>query len=73
MGAPFTVDKSRIEAARVKEIWYNPRYGDAHHVHTTDNAGLQTYPPPSAGRGNDWILSLADEAAGFSLPSSPDP
>jgi hypothetical protein len=29
--------------------------------------GYQTYAPPTSGRGNDWILILEDEAAGFPL------
>jgi hypothetical protein len=67
-GEKFTVDKSRITADRVKEIWYDPRYGVAYHVHTSDNAGYQTYTPPTSGRGNDWILILEDSAAGYPLP-----
>jgi hypothetical protein len=45
-----------------------PRYGIATHFHTTDNAGFQTYTPPTSGRGGDWILVLESEAAGFPLP-----
>jgi hypothetical protein len=37
-------------------------------THTTDNAGFQTYTPPTSGRGSDWILVLESEAAGFPLP-----
>ncbi len=69
-GERFTVDKTLIKARRVKEIWYDPRYGNAYHVHTTDNAGFQTYTPPTSGRGNDWILILEDAAAGFPLPGA---
>ena len=53
-----------------EEIWYDPRYGNAHHIHTTDNAGYQTYTPPTTGRGNDWILILEDAAAVFRLPGA---
>ena len=68
MGAPFTVDLASIHAPRVKQIWYDPRYGVGYHTHTTSNMGYQTYTPPSAGRGLDWLLILEDEAAGFPLP-----
>jgi len=71
-GERFTVDKSRIEAQRVKEIWYDPRYGVAYHTHTTDNSGYQTYTPPASGPGNDWILILEDASAGFPLPGPTD-
>jgi hypothetical protein len=67
-GEPFTLDLARIEAARVKALWYDPRYGVAYHLHTAGNMGAQTYTPPSRGRGRDWLLILEDEAANFPLP-----
>jgi len=69
-GEKFTVDKSAIRAGRVKEIWYDPRYGVAYHIHTSDNAGFQTYTPPTSGPGNDWLLILEDASAGFPLPGA---
>lgn len=69
-GESFTVDKNALKAARVKEIWYDPRYGIARQIHTTDNYGFQTYTPPTSGRGNDWVLILEDEAAGWPLPGA---
>lgn len=67
-GEPFTIDLTRIHAPRVKEIWYDPRYGVAHHLHTTANVGFQTYTPPTTGRGEDWLLIVEDADAGFLLP-----
>jgi hypothetical protein len=57
-GDRFTLDRSVLYSRRVRELWYDPRYGCFHHVHTSDNAGLQTYTPPTSGRGNDWVLVL---------------
>jgi hypothetical protein len=75
-GEKITVDKDAIRGVRIKEIWYDPRYGIAHHIHTGNTKGIQTYTPPSSGRGFDWILILEDESAAFPLPgssrSSPD-
>jgi len=68
LGEQFTTDLSLINAPHVKEIWYDPRYGVAHHLHTTDNVGFQTYTPPTRGRGEDWLLILEDADAGFALP-----
>jgi hypothetical protein len=68
-GEPFTMEKSRLPAKRLKEIWYDPRYGVAHLVHRTDNQGFQTYTPPTRGRGQDWVLILEDESA--KLPALP--
>lgn len=67
-GEKFTVDKNIIKAKRVKEIWWDTRYGVAYHIHSTDNWGYQTYTPPTNGRGNDWLLILESEEAGFPLP-----
>ena len=67
-GDPFTVNRGVIQARRVKALWYDPRYGSLYHFHTSSNAGFQTYTPPTSGRGNDWILILEDEQAGFPSP-----
>jgi len=61
-GEAFTVDRQRLTAPRLKQIWFDPRYGNEHHIHTTDNGGFQTYTPPTSGRGNDWLLLLEGEA-----------
>jgi hypothetical protein len=60
-GASFTVDKAIIKTPRVKESWFDPRYGVLHEMHTTDNLGYQTYQPPTSGRGHDWVLLLEGE------------
>jgi len=60
-GEQFTVDKRLIDARRVKEQWYDPRYGATYNIHISDNAAFQTYAPPTSGRGNDWILILEAE------------
>jgi lysophospholipase L1-like esterase len=58
-GEPFTVDKAAITAApRVRESWFDPRYGARYEMHTTDNLAFQTYTPPTSGRGQDWVLIL---------------
>ena len=67
-GESFTVDKNFFETRQVKEIWYNPRYGNAYAVHVTDNFGYQTYTPPTQGRGRDWVLILEDAGQNFPLP-----
>lgn len=62
-GESFTVDKSMLKAQRLKEIWFDPRYGASYHFHSSTNEGYQTYAPPTSGRGQDWLLILEDEAA----------
>jgi len=57
-GKPFTVDQSHLKTQPLKATWYDPRYGVFHHLHTGNTFGIQTYTPPSSGRGQDWILIL---------------
>jgi hypothetical protein len=70
-GESFTLDKSIIKGSRVKEIWYDPRYGVPYLIHQSDQWGIQTYTPPTNGRGNDWIFLLEDAAANYPLPEEP--
>ncbi|MEM6630273.1 MAG: glycoside hydrolase family 140 protein [Bacteroidota bacterium] len=67
-GAPFTIEQNVIKGTKLKAIWYDPRYGIPHPTHTGNTHAIQTYTPPSKGRGNDWILILEDAEAGFELP-----
>jgi hypothetical protein len=67
-GEKFTLDKSIIKAKLTKEIWFDPRYGVAYHIHTADTKGIQTYTPPTNGNGNDWLLIIEDASLGFPLP-----
>ena len=59
-GRPFTVRMAVINARRVRASWFDPRYGTTLPIHTSDNAGFQTFAPPSSGRGCDWVLVLDD-------------
>ena len=65
-GMAFTIDKGKVSGANKKAIWYDPRYGVSYHLGTSDTDGIQTYQPPSSGRGQDWILIL--ENADLNLP-----
>ncbi len=60
-GESFAINKQVISSRRVKESWYDPRYGCTYYIHTTANYAFQTYAPPTSGRGNDWILILEGE------------
>ncbi len=67
-GEHFTIDQTRFPCLQVKEIWYDPRYGVAHHIHTGNSKGLQSYTPPTTGRGQDWLLIIEDAEQNFPLP-----
>jgi hypothetical protein len=64
-GESFTLNKNIIKAERLRETWYDPRYGITYQIKEQDTWGIQTYTPPTSGRGNDWVLVLTDAAAGF--------
>ena len=57
-GMPFSVDQNRIVGLKLKATWFDPRYGVWHAEHTGNTFALQTYTPPTQGRGRDWILVL---------------
>ena len=50
------MDLSVFSAPRVRASWFDPRYGVSHEMHTGDNRGIQTFVPPTSGRGQDWVL-----------------
>ncbi len=60
-GESFTLDKSIVKADRQREMWYDPRYGTWYLIKEQDSWGIQTFTPPTNGRGNDWILVLIAE------------
>lgn len=59
-GAQFTLDKSFLTGEVVSESWFDPRYGITYRIHASHTKGIQTYTPPTSGRGNDWLLILQD-------------
>lgn len=62
-----------IRSAAVQATWFDPRYGVSFTIHRSGNEGIQTFSPPSQGRGADWILVLDDANAGFPPPGQPAP
>jgi len=67
-GEKFTIDKSWLQTDRANEIWYDPRYGISNKIHSSDTKGIQTYTPPTHGRGCDWILIIEDAHKNFPMP-----
>ena len=62
-GEQFTLDKSVVKGEHVTEAWFDPRYGVTYPLMETDRWGIQTYTPPTSGRGADWVLILRAENA----------
>jgi hypothetical protein len=57
-GESFTLNKNVVRANKLKEFWYDPRYGAFYEIDEPERWGIQTYAPPTAGRGHDWILVI---------------
>jgi len=59
-----------MDARYIKAIWFDPRYGVSYHLHTGDTQGIQTYTPPTYGRGQDWILIIENADLGMPMPGN---
>ena len=57
-GEPFTLRLTALRPGRVRERWFNPRYGTLHEIHTGAARGFQTYAPPASGDEADWVLVM---------------
>jgi hypothetical protein len=69
-GESFTLNKNVIKGERLREYWFDPRYGVAYFNKEQDTFGIQTYTPPTNGRGNDWLLVITNVASGIKLPGA---
>jgi hypothetical protein len=72
-GEPFSVRMDVIQSTSVQATWFDPRYGLSFPIHRSGNEGVQTFSPPSSGRGADWVLVLDDASAGFPPPGQARP
>lgn len=69
-GESFTVDRDFLKATKLREIWFDPRYGVSYVVHVHGTHGFQTYTPPTSGRGQDWVLIIEDAARKWPVPGA---
>jgi hypothetical protein len=72
-GEPFTVRLDAIKARDVQTWWFDPRYGTANPLYLANGVTLQTFVPPSSGRGQDWVLVLDDAAKKWGPPGRVKP
>ena len=57
-GEQFSLSMDVIQSRSVRSSWFDPRYATTRTFHTSDNAAIQSFTPPSSGRGQDWLLIL---------------
>jgi len=67
-GWPAEIILDKIGAKSVTAYWYDPRNGESKVIETFPGTGTKKFTPPSAGRGNDWILVIDDASKGFKAP-----
>ena len=60
-GLPLHVQLGRIVGERIKASWFDPKTGHMESFGDFENKGIHTFVPPTAGRGNDWVLVLDGE------------
>jgi len=59
IGQPVELNLTKLNH-QANAWWYNPRDGGISPIGTFDNTVIQTFTPPTAGKGNDWLLVLDD-------------
>ncbi|MFN7931564.1 MAG: putative collagen-binding domain-containing protein [Blastocatellia bacterium] len=58
------------KALKIARNVVDPRCRVGYAIKEQDTYGIQTYTPPTNGRGSDWVLVLTDVTAGFIAGSS---
>lgn len=58
-GEAFTLDLRALDGNSFESSWYDPRYGITFPIHTGNTSGIQTFTPPTSGRGRDWVLLVS--------------
>jgi len=69
-GRKFTANLGKIQGARLKVAWFNPRTGTTTASDTFDNIGTRDFTCPSEGFGADWVLILDDASRNFPSPGA---
>ena len=58
-GRDIPVNLGKIQGAKVKASWYDPRTGETKTIGTFPNTGTKTFKPEGEVKdGNDWVLIL---------------
>jgi hypothetical protein len=57
-GRPVTIDTAQLAGPRAVAHWYDPRNGSWSRIGEHTTSSPRDFTPPSAGRGNDWVLVL---------------
>ncbi len=67
-GSAAEIKLDRIGAKTINAYWFDPRTGETKATENIPGTGIRKFSPPTAGRGNDWILVLDDASKKFKSP-----
>lgn len=67
-GKASKVNLSKLSGRRLKTWWYDPRTGNAFDGPKLSKANEVLITPPTAGKGNDWVLVVDDSSREFQKP-----
>lgn len=68
IGAPFTINLSKLSGEKLSGFWFDPRTGNSTPIAAFARAAQKQFTPPTSGAGNDWILVLDDAAKDYPTP-----
>ncbi|NND05537.1 MAG: DUF4038 domain-containing protein [Saprospiraceae bacterium] len=67
-GKLVALDLSMLQGDELDAWWYDPRTGAAFTSEVLSTGEKVVVSPPSQGIGNDWVLVLDKQGAGFGIP-----
>ena len=68
IGRAFKVRMDKLNGAKIKGWWFNPRTGEATSIGLYSNQGEQEFRPPDIGEQLDWVLVLDDISKNYPPP-----
>ncbi len=57
-GEALTLGLNNLSSAMHKQVWFDPRYGVSYEFRNEQSHGIQSFVPPTSGKGEDWVLLL---------------
>ena len=67
-GKTSILDLTKLEDTEFNSWWYDPRTGNAFEgpkIHTSSSVAIE---PPTAGKGQDWVLVIDDRTQNYGIP-----
>jgi hypothetical protein len=69
-GRSFKVNMAKVQGARIRAWWFNPRNGESSTAGEFPSLGEREFVPPAPGEELDWVLVLDNASKNFPAPGS---